>query len=145
ANQYHGSLYNYFRNERLDARNSFAGATQQDPPFRRNQPGFTFGGPIIKDRVFFFTAYEGLIRRESCFTSILSDPSILQPTADQQNLIAALIGSGAPALAAQGQQLQALLTTAPNSPFPLNRNTFNLLASSNGAFPLIQTSSTGSV
>src|SRR5215468_88797 len=145
ANQFHGNLYNYFRNERLDARSPFAGATRQDPPFRRNQPGFTFGGPIIKDRVFFFTAYEGLIRRESCFTSILSDPSILQPTAGQQDLISTLIGSGSPALAAQGRQLQALLTTAPDSPFPLNRSTFKLLASSNGGSPLIQNSSTGSV
>ncbi len=145
ANQFHGNLYNYFRNERLDARDPFASALQQDPPFRRNQPGFTFGGPIMKDRAFFFTAYEGLIRRESCFTSILSDSSILQPTAGQQDLIATLIRSGSPALVTQGQQLQALLTTAPDSPFPLNRNTYNLLASSNGAFPLIQTSSTGSV
>src|SRR5215813_9818207 len=145
ANQFHGNLYNYFRNELLDARDPFASALQQDPPFRRNQPGFTFGGPIMKDKVFFFTAYEGLIRRESCFTSILSDRSILQPTAGQQDLIATLIGSGSPALVTQGQKLQALLTTAPDSPFPLNRNTYNLLASSNGAFPLIQTSSTGSV
>jgi hypothetical protein len=145
ANQFHGNLYNYFRNERLDARNSFAGSMQKDPPFKRNQPGFTFGGPIIKDRAFFFTAYEGLVRRESCFTSILADPSILQPTGGQQDLIATLLGSGEPALAAQGRQLQALLTTAPDSPFPLNRSTFNLLNSSNGAFPIIQTSSTGSV
>src|SRR5262249_11085445 len=69
----------------------------------------------------------------------------LQPTADQQDLISTLIGSGAPALAAQGRQLQALLTTAPDSPFPLNRSTFNLLASSNGGSPLIQNSSMGSV
>src|SRR5262247_3821057 len=144
ANQFHGNFYNYFRNERLDARNAFAASHQQDPPFKRNQPGFTFGGPIRKDRVFFFTAYEGLIRRESAFTTILSDPSILQPTAGQQDLIATLIGSGSPALVAQGQQLQALLTTAPNSPISANRNTYNLLASSTGAFPLIQTSSTGS-
>src|SRR6185503_10520395 len=132
--------YNYFRNERLDSRNAFATAQQQDPPFKRNQPGFTFGGPIRKDRIFFFTAYEGLIRRESAFTSILADPSILQPTAGQQDLLATLIRSGAPALVAQGQQLQALLTTSPNSPIAANRNTFNLLNSSTGAFPLIQTS-----
>src|SRR6266545_3734626 len=151
TNQFHGNVYNYFRNERLDARNAFAAAQQQDPPFKRNQPGFTFGGPIKKDRAFFFTAYEGLIRRESAFTTILANPSILQPTAGQQDLIATLIGSGAPALVAQGRQLQALLTTAPDSPFPsatqplpLNRNTFNMLASSTGAFPLIQTTSTGS-
>jgi len=145
TNQFHGNVYNYFRNERLDAPNAFAASQRQDPPFRRNQPGFTFGGPIRKDRVFFFTAYEGLIRRESAFTTILADPSILQPTAGQQDLIATLIGSGAPALVAQGQQLQALLTTSPNSPSQLNRNTFNLLSSSTGAFPIIQTSSTGSV
>src|SRR5215813_6806099 len=145
TNQFHGNIYNYFRNERLDARNAFATAMRQDPPFKRNQPGFTFGGPIKRDRTFFFTAYEGLIRRESAFTTILSDPSVLQPTPGQQDLIATLIGSGQPALVAQGQQLQALLTTAPNSPFPANRNTYNLLASSTGAFPLIQTSSTGSL
>src|SRR5262247_1602267 len=144
TNQYHGNVYNYFRNERLDGRNAFAASQSQDPPFRRNQPGFTIGGPIRKDKVFFFTAYEGLIRRESAFTTILSDPSILQPTAGQQDLIATLIGSGSPAPVAQGQQLQALLTTAPNSPISANRNTYNLLASSTGAFPLIQTSSTGS-
>src|SRR5262245_60836207 len=144
-NQFHGNVYNYFRNERLDARNAFATSQSQDPPFKRNQPGFTFGGPIRKDRVFFFTAYESLFRRESAFTTILSDPSILQPTAGQQDLIATLIGSGAPALVTQGQQLQALLTTSPNSPLAVNRNTFNLLAGSNGAFPVIQTSSTGSL
>src|SRR5262249_23527249 len=151
ANQFHINLYNYFRNEALDARDPFASALQQDAPFRRNQPGFTFGGPVMKDKVFFFTSYEGLIRRESCFTSILSDRSILQPAAaqmdqpGQQDLIAALLGSGSQKFVLQGQQLRAALTTAPDGPTPLNRSTYNLLASSNGAFPLIQTSSTGSV
>src|SRR5215510_5618523 len=145
ANQFHGTIYNYFRNERLDARNVFAASQSQDPPFKRNQPGFTFGGPIKKDKVFFFTAYEGLIRRESAFTTILSDRTILQPTAGQQDLISTLIGSGAPAFVAQGQLLQALLTTSPNSPVAANRNTFNLLSGSTGAFPVIQTSSTGSL
>ncbi|HEV2667662.1 MAG TPA: hypothetical protein VG324_22295, partial [Blastocatellia bacterium] len=145
TNRFHGNIYNYFRNERLDARNPFATSQSQDPPFKRNQPGFTFGGPIRKDRIFFFTAYEGLIRRESTFTTILADPTILQPTAGQQDLIATLTGSGAPALVAQGQQLQALLTTSPNSPLAANRNTFNMLNSSNGTFPVIQNSSTGSV
>jgi hypothetical protein len=145
TNQFHGNVYNYFRNERLDARNAFAASHQQDPSFKRNQPGFTFGGPIRKDKVFFFTAYEGLIRKESAFTTILADPSILQPTAGQQDLIATLIGSRSPALVTQGRQLQALLTTSPNSPSQLNRNTFNLLSGSTGAFPIIQTSSTGSI
>src|SRR5262245_56690486 len=145
TNKFHGNVYNYFRNERLDARNAFATAQRRDPPFKRNQPGFTFGGPIMKDRTFFFTAYEGLIRPESAFTTILADPTILQPTSSQQDLINTLINSGAPSLVAQGQQLQALLTTSPNSPLPGARHTFNLLNSSNGAFPIIQNASTGSI
>jgi outer membrane receptor protein involved in Fe transport len=147
TNQFHGNVYNYFRNERLDGRNVFASALQKDPPFKRNQPGFTFGGPIKKDKAFFFAAYEGLIRRESTFTTILSDPTILQPTAGQmgqpgqQDLIAALLGSGSPAFVLQGRQLQGALTTSPTT----NSNTFNLLSSSTGVFPITQTSSTGSV
>src|SRR5262245_2696669 len=117
ANQFHGNVYNYFRNERLDGRNVFARSLQTDPPFKRNQPGFTFGGPIKKDKAFFFTAYEGLIRRESTFTTIVSDPTILQPAAGQmgqpgqQDLIAALLGSGSPAFVQQGKLLQGALTT----------------------------------
>jgi hypothetical protein len=145
TNQFHGNVYNFFRNERLDGRNVFASALQKDPPFKRNQPGFTIGGPLRKDKAFFFTAYEGLIRRESTFTTILSNSAILQPTPQQQDLIATLIGSGAPALVMQGQQLQALLTTSANSPIAANRNTFNLLSGSTGVFPITETSSTGSV
>jgi Carboxypeptidase regulatory-like domain len=151
-NQFHGNAYNYIRNERLDARNAFATAQRQDPPFKRNQPGFTFSGPIKKDRTFFFAGYEGLFRRESAFTTILSDPSILQPTAAQQDLINTLLNTGSAASVMLGRQIQALLTTAPDSPFPsatqplpLNRTTYNLLAGSTGAFPIIQNSSIGSL
>src|SRR5262245_6353178 len=151
-NRFHGNVYNYFRNERLDARNTFATSQRRDPPFKRNQPGFTFGGPIKQDRTFFFTAYESLFRRESAITTILTDPSILQPTAAQQDLIKTLINIGTAARVMQGQQLQALLTTAPNSPLPsatqplpLNRITYNMLAGSTGAFPIRQSSSIGSL
>ncbi len=156
-NQFHGNVYNYFRNERLDARNTFATGQLKDPPYKRNQPGFTFGGPIKKDKTFFFTAYEGLIRRESAVTTILSDPGILQPTGEQQELINTLIGSGSPLFVNLGAGLRALLTTSPNSQFPpelqsflpfpftpLNRTTYQLLAGSTGVFPIDQTASTGS-
>src|SRR5262245_20766809 len=151
-NKFRGNVYNYFRNERLDARNTFATGQRQDPPFKRNQPGFTFGGPIKKDRTFFFFAYEGLFRRESAFTTILTDPAILQPSPAQQNLINTLINTGSAARAVLGQQLQVLLTTAPDSPLPsatnplpLNRSTYNMLAGSTGAFPIRQSSSIGSL
>jgi hypothetical protein len=117
TNQFHGSIFEYFRHERLDARNTFATGLKKDPPFKRNQPGFTFGGPISSGKTFFFAAYEGLIRRESAFTTILSDPSMLLPTRGQQELINALAASGAPSLAAQGQTLAALLRRRPTASF----------------------------
>lgn len=58
TNSFHGSLYEFLRNSDLDARNFFDGATI--PPFRRNQFGGSLGGPIKKDKVFFFFNYEGL-------------------------------------------------------------------------------------
>jgi Carboxypeptidase regulatory-like domain/TonB dependent receptor/TonB-dependent Receptor Plug Domain len=154
-NQFHGNLYNYFRNERLDARNTFATGQPNDPSFKRNQPGFTFGGPIRRDRTFFFTAYEGLFRRESATTTILRDPRILQPSQAQQELINLLIASGNPDYMALGAGLRDLLTTSPDSQYPnagpltslnpLNRITYNMLANATGSFPIIQTSSTGSL
>lgn len=56
TNQFRGSAYEYLRNEKLQARNFFAATI---PPLKRNQFGATFGGPIVKDKVFFFTDYEG--------------------------------------------------------------------------------------
>jgi hypothetical protein len=151
GNQFRGSLFDYFRHERLDARNTFATGLAKDPPFKRNQPGFTVGGPIVKSKTFFFAAYEGLIRRESAFSTILSDPSILQPTPGQQEVINTLVSSGNPFLVTQGQTLAALLTTSPASPFPsanqpfaINRLTYNLLAGSTGSFPVQETQNAGS-
>jgi hypothetical protein len=61
SNDLHGSAFEYHRNDALDARNYFDG--DEKPDFRRNQFGFTLGGPVKKDRTFFFVGYEGL--RES--------------------------------------------------------------------------------
>ena len=55
TNAYHGSLYEYFRNDKLDARNFFAAAKS---PLRQNQFGGTVGGPIVKEKLFFFGGYE---------------------------------------------------------------------------------------
>ncbi|MCU1262944.1 MAG: hypothetical protein JWO80_5829, partial [Bryobacterales bacterium] len=62
TNQFHGSLFEYLRNSALDSRSPFDKATV--PPFRMNQFGGTAGGPIVKDRTFFFASYEGLIQRQ---------------------------------------------------------------------------------
>lgn len=56
GNDVHGSLYEYLRNEKLEARNFFAAGRT---PLKRNQFGATFGGPIKRNHTFFFTDYEG--------------------------------------------------------------------------------------
>src|SRR4029077_8629138 len=58
TNQFHGSAYEFVRNSAFDARNFFDGSTL--PPFHRNQYGGAVGGPIRKDKTFFFTNYEKL-------------------------------------------------------------------------------------
>jgi hypothetical protein len=61
TNQFHGSVSEYFRNEALDANDWFANANRlPKPKERQNLFGGVFGGPIKKDRLFFFTSYEGL-------------------------------------------------------------------------------------
>jgi hypothetical protein len=64
TNQLHGGLYHFFRNEHLDAKNFFDIAPKI-PPYKQNQFGATFGGPVRKDKTFYFLAYEGLRIRRS--------------------------------------------------------------------------------
>jgi hypothetical protein len=61
ANSVDGSAYEYHRNAAFDARNYFD--TGEQPDFHRNQFGATIGGPIARDRTFFFLGYEALIER----------------------------------------------------------------------------------
>jgi hypothetical protein len=56
---FHGSAYEFLRNSALDARNFFEDPTQPKASFKRNQFGGTVGGPIVKNRTFFFVDYEG--------------------------------------------------------------------------------------
>lgn len=62
-NDLHGSLFEFFRNSALDARRPFDGASPA--PFRLNQFGGNLGGPIVKNRTFYFANYEGLAQRLS--------------------------------------------------------------------------------
>jgi hypothetical protein len=63
TNQVHGSLFEYFRNEKLDSRGYFNRAPQLKPPFRLNQFGGSVGGPIVHDKLFFFANYEAVRQR----------------------------------------------------------------------------------
>ncbi|MGE5322176.1 MAG: carboxypeptidase regulatory-like domain-containing protein, partial [Actinomycetota bacterium] len=75
TNQFHGEAYDYLRNDFFDARNAFNTKTVTDSntglqvpnpmaSFKRNQFGGDFGGPIIRDKTFFFVSYEGLRQRQ---------------------------------------------------------------------------------
>jgi hypothetical protein len=71
TNNFHGNLYEFFRNTSLDANNFFlirSGVPR--PPYQRNQFGGTLGGPVIKDRMWFFVSYQG--SRERNGTSLLN-------------------------------------------------------------------------
>jgi len=88
SNKLHGELFEYFRNNALDARNYFNNEAQR-APFHNNQFGGSLGGPIVKDKTFFYLNYEG--QRETVGTVTLAcvpDPN--QVALDE----AAIIASG---------------------------------------------------
>jgi len=68
TNQHHGSVYEYFRNDAMDAKSPLAG--QGFNKLRQNQFGATLGGPVQKDRTFYFLNYEGQRHVESPFYNI---------------------------------------------------------------------------
>jgi hypothetical protein len=79
TNAFHGSAYEFIRNSKLDARNVFDTLRNSSgdlvvPPFKRNQFGVSLGGPVFKDRTFFFADYEGL-RQSLSQTTTLTVPS----------------------------------------------------------------------
>ena len=65
TNEFHGSAYEYFRNTVLNANSFFANANGSGKqPFKQNQYGLTGGGPIQKNKMFFFAAWEGFRSRQ---------------------------------------------------------------------------------
>lgn len=78
TNSWHGSLYEFFRNDKLDANTFFNNRSGiEKPSFRRNEFGGTFGGPIRRDRTFFFTDYQGIRIRQPRST-VSTIPSLEQ-------------------------------------------------------------------
>ena len=81
TNNFHGTVFGYLRNSVFDARNfndfNLAGQAAV-PPFRMGQYGLTFGGPIQKDKTFFFISYEGLRQLQST-TQQFTVPSGIAP------------------------------------------------------------------
>jgi hypothetical protein len=112
TNAVHGSVFGFFRNQGLDATNPFNvvldsgtnALTRVKPDSARQQFGATVGGPIRKDKTFFFLDYEQQRRRESTAVPILTDISVFGPTAAQKAILAKLP-------AAASAQLTAVLST----------------------------------
>ena len=78
TNSFHGSLFEFLRNDNLDAYNWAAkargGTNPVKPEFKRNQFGGSLGGPIVRDKTFFFTSYEGT-RERKAETLVLTIPT----------------------------------------------------------------------
>ncbi len=107
TNEFHGSLFEFFRNNRLDARNFFNPKPDPETAFRNNQFGGSVGGPIVHNKTFFFFAYEGQRERVGLnSTARVPDP----------REFAALGGATNPVIA---RLLQRNPWPAPNRPLPL--------------------------
>jgi hypothetical protein len=76
TNQFHGSVYEYFRNDIFDGRNFFQ-TTGRKPELRQNQYGASIGGPIIRDKTFFYFDYEGF-RQVSGVTDTGTVPNLAE-------------------------------------------------------------------
>jgi hypothetical protein len=103
SNELHGSVFEFFRNEALNARNLFAQPGPK-PEFRRNQYGMTLGGPIQSNKTFFFVDWQGtrlrtgitrfsvvptVAQRSGAFTQAIFDPSTTARTPFLSNTIPA--------------------------------------------------------
>ena len=77
ANALHGDVFEFFRNEALNARNFFQSTIPDKPDYGRNQFGGTLGGPFVRDRTFFFVDYQGQ-RQGIARTAISTVPTLLQ-------------------------------------------------------------------
>jgi hypothetical protein len=106
TDQYHGSLYDFVRNSEFDSRSFIDPVGSGEPSFRRNQFGATIGGPIVKDKTFFFFNYEGF--RQAQGVSIQS--TVLSPNARK-----GLVTCTQPAT---GAQMKTCLTAAGGAQAP---------------------------
>jgi hypothetical protein len=125
SNELHGTVFEFLRNEALNARNLFAPATAANPKkpvFRRNQYGFAVGGPIIKDRAFFFGDFQGtrqligrtltsnaptLAQRNGDFSANLGAPLFLQTTTSGVSATATNTGVPINVIDTNGATIQA--------------------------------------
>jgi hypothetical protein len=126
ANDFHGSLFGYFRNQKFDAHNAFDFNPDGQSKFDRQQYGGSLGGRLVRDKTFFFVSAERLDQGQTSFVNLLNDPNIFNVTPLQNSLFNFLGGSP---FAAVATGLRNALTT---SNFP---NTVALFRNATGQFP----------
>jgi hypothetical protein len=97
TNHWHGNVYEYFRNKALNSQGYF---NTIKPQFNQNQFGGTFGGPLRKDRTFFFVSYEGRRIRQG-----ISGETVAVPTSDERN---GVFGGGFPDTWSDGETPNAI-------------------------------------
>lgn len=121
ANEFHGSLWNFVRNNAMDAKSFFADSVE---PLQRNQFGGTFGGPIKKDKTFFFLYYEGVRDQqgETTRTTVPSDAERTGNFADQCTTLGGTFNSQGMCSNPNGQLLNFFVpNNSPPQPVPFNQ------------------------
>ena len=83
TNQFHGALFEFLRNNNLNARNFFQPSVT---PLHQNQFGFAVGGPIIKDKTFFFASYQGTRIHTAAFVNSAITPTAAERAGDLSSL-----------------------------------------------------------
>ncbi len=79
TNDWHGNLFEFFRNEKLNARGFF---DVERPVFKQNVSGVTFGGPMVKDSTYFFVSYEGKRLRRGVSSDLVTVPTLAERIGD---------------------------------------------------------------
>ncbi len=115
GNTLRGTVFEFFRNEVMNARNFFAPADSVKPLFRRNQFGGVAGGPIRRDRTFFFADYQG--QRQTIGRTVISTvPTLLQ----RQGIFTEAIAGRVPAIYDPATTAPGATGGTTRSPFPGN-------------------------
>jgi hypothetical protein len=94
TNHFHGSAWEFLRNEALDARGYFESPGSRKAPYKQNQFGVTLGGPIVKGKVFFFADYEGT-RIHSAQTDFATVPTPSEATGNFSDILGPQSGTDA--------------------------------------------------
>ena len=146
TNQFHGVLYEYLRNSDLDAKNFFDRPTQPIPPFKRNQYGTAIGGPIKKDKTFFFFNWESTRVRQS-ITRVATVPTPAMKGGNFSALLPNTVIYNPSTINAQGQRAPFSGNMIPSSDFSkVGQNLLGLYPDPNtsvGAASGLYTSSPG--